>query len=115
MSRLAGMAERLTTGSTTVARRVAAATAAWVTRGRREDLTGWRAALGCWARIVGLTLALYLLWRLLRAVPILLSLLSAVWVVAAWRAGKSSEAAAEHDGGAPAAPRKRPSAPCCWP
>ncbi|MDX3455061.1 hypothetical protein PV396_24490 [Streptomyces sp. ME02-8801-2C] len=88
MSRLSHAADRLATGSTLIARRLATRTAAWVARGRRTDLTGWKAALGCWARLTALLLGLYLLWRLIRAVPNLLWLLSATWTIAAWCAGK---------------------------
>lgn len=100
MSRLARPAARLATGSTTMARRLAARLAAWVARGRRQDLTGWRAALGCWARLAALALGLYLLWKLVRAVPALLWLLSTAWALLAWRAGRpareeSAEALAE--------------------
>lgn len=88
MSRLARPAARLTTGSSVITRRLGARVAAWVRGGRREDLTGWRAALGCWLRLALLCLGLYLLWRLVRAVPTLLWLLSTAWVAGAWRAGK---------------------------
>lgn len=88
MSRLARPADRIATGSALVARRLGARAAAWVSRGRRTDLTGWRAALGCWLRLALLGFGLYLLWRLVRAVPNLLWLLSFGWVLAAWRAGR---------------------------
>jgi hypothetical protein len=85
---LARPADRIATGSTTLARRLGQRLAAWVARGRRHDLDGWRAALGCWLRLATLTLGLYLLWRLARAVPHLMWLLSAGWLAAAWRAGR---------------------------
>jgi hypothetical protein len=88
VSRLVRVVNRLAAGSTTAARRLAVRLAAWVARGRRTDLTGWRAGLGCWARLAALLFGLYLLWRLVRAVPNLLWLLSTVWVVASWRTGK---------------------------
>ncbi|CUW29677.1 MULTISPECIES: hypothetical protein [Streptomyces] len=88
MTRLARPAARLATGSATVARRLTRRAAAWVARGRRADLTGWRAALGCWLRITLLVFGLYLLWRIVRAVPALMWLLSGVWAIAAWRAGR---------------------------
>ncbi|MFF7096392.1 hypothetical protein ACFY9A_28955 [Streptomyces rubradiris] len=97
MSRLARPAARIATGSITVTRRLGRRAAAWVARGRRHDLTGWRAALGCWARLAGLAFGLYLLWRVVRAVPALLWLLSTVWVVAAWRAGKTTAQGAEEE------------------
>ncbi|AQS70855.1 hypothetical protein B1H29_31740 [Streptomyces pactum] len=49
-----------------------------------------KAALGCWARLVLLALGGYLLWRLVRAFPNLLWLLSAGWLVASWRAGREA-------------------------
>lgn len=88
MSRLARPACRIASGSTTVARRLAAGAAAWVRRGRRDDLTGVKAALGCWLRLALLALGGYLLWRLVRAVPNLMWVLTAGWIVASWRAGK---------------------------
>ncbi|CAL9597698.1 hypothetical protein [Streptomyces sp. enrichment culture] len=92
MTRLTTTADRLATGSTTLTRRLAARAAAWVRRGRRDDLTGWRAALGCWARLTLLALGGYLLWRLIRAFPNLLWLLTGTWIIAAWRAGKQASA-----------------------
>lgn len=92
MSRLARPAGRIASGSAAVTRRLGARVAAWVRRGRRADLTGWRAALGCWARLAALALGGYLLWRLVRTVPSLLWLLTAGWLVASWRAGKPAPA-----------------------
>jgi len=98
-------ADRLAAGAAAVARHRIARTETWIARGRRHDLTGWRAALGCWVRIGLLAVGLYLLWRLVRAVPTLLWLLAAVWTAAAWRAGKPATVSpAETDDGAPAAP-----------
>lgn len=102
MSRLACHADRLATGSSVIVRRLGARAAAWVARGRRGDLTGWRAALGCWLRLAVLTLGLYALWRLVRAVPNVMWLLSAGWTAAAWRAGKRAAGAPRED--APAEP-----------
>jgi hypothetical protein len=97
VTRLGHAAGRLADGSSVLARRIAARTAAWVARARRDDLTGWRASLGCWLRLALITLGLYLLWRLVRFLPALLWLLSAGWTAAAWRAGRapSPEAADE--------------------
>ncbi|NEY32070.1 hypothetical protein GTU99_07660 [Streptomyces sp. PRKS01-65] len=78
--------------------------AAWVARGRRDDLTGWRAALGCWLRLAMLALGLYLLWRLVRAVPNLLWLLSTAWVAGAWRAGRTAAPQDDVDPSAEEAP-----------
>ncbi|MGW3110539.1 hypothetical protein [Streptomyces sp. NPDC001091] len=93
MTRLA----RLATGSSIAAHYLAACATAWVARGRRKDLKGWKATLGCWLRLAMLLFGLYLLWRLVRAVPALLWLLSTAWVTAAWRAGKSAEDAFEEE------------------
>ncbi|MFE5258260.1 hypothetical protein [Streptomyces coelicoflavus] len=102
MSRLAHPASRIVAGSVVVTRRLAARAAAWIRRARRDDLTGVKAALGCWARLALLALGLYLLWRLIRAVPNLLWLLSAGWLVASWRAGRTASApAAEEHSAAP--------------
>ncbi|MGW0131907.1 hypothetical protein [Streptomyces sp. NPDC003299] len=89
MSRLARPATRLADGSSRLARSLGARAAAWVARGRRHDLTGWRASLGCWLRLAALAFALYWLWRLVRAVPNLLWLFTACWVAAAWRTGRA--------------------------
>ena len=90
MSRLARPATRLATGSSALARSLAARAAAWCARARRDDLTGWKAVLGCWLRLTLLGLGLYALWRLVRFLPALMWLLSAGWAVAAWRAGRPS-------------------------
>ncbi|TXJ78607.1 hypothetical protein E2C11_16505 [Streptomyces lavendulae] len=95
MSRLARPAARLADGSAAVARGLGRRTAAWVARGRRQDLTGWRATLGCWLRLAVLALGVYLLWRIVRAVPQLMWALTGVWVIAAWRAGREAPAEAE--------------------
>lgn len=90
MSRLARPAERITTGTQTLGRRIAARTTAWCARGRRDDLTGWRAILGVLARLALLALGIYLLARAVRALPNLLWLLSSAWVAGAWRAGRAA-------------------------
>lgn len=95
MSRLARPAGRLATGSGIVARRLAARAAAWCARGRRHDLTGWRAALGILLRLAVLGFGLYLLARIVRALPALMVLLTTAWTVAAWRTGRPSAPAAE--------------------
>ncbi|MFC7892700.1 hypothetical protein [Streptomyces sp. NPDC057381] len=88
MTRLARIADRVATGSQIVTRRVAARAAAWCARGRRDDLTGWRAALGIVARCVLLLFGAYLLARIVRALPALMWVLSTGWTIAAWRAGQ---------------------------
>lgn len=91
--RLPTAADRIATGSALIARRLATRTAAWVSAGRRHDLTGWRATLGCWFRIAILAGAAYIAARALRAVPALLWVLGAAWTIAAWRAGPPPEKA----------------------
>lgn len=95
MSRLARPADRIATGSAAVARRLGARAAAWCARGRRTDLTGWRAALGILVRLALLTLGVYLLARIVRALPALMWLLTTAWTVAAWRAGRPTARAEE--------------------
>jgi hypothetical protein len=93
VNRLATGADRLAAGSAVLVRRVPAALAAWVARGRRADLTGWRAALGPLVR-AGLLLATgYVLVRIVRAVPAVLWLLAPAWLIAAWRAAPRPVAA----------------------
>lgn len=108
MSRLARPADRLATGSALVARRLTARAAAWVRRGRRNDLSGWRAVLGVIARLALLLFGAYLLARIVRALPALMWLLTTGWTIVAWRAGRPApatpaEAPAE---GAPAPDRE---------
>lgn len=104
-------AERLTTGTRILARRAATGAADWVRDGRRHDLTGWRAALGPIARIAVLALGLWVLWRVLRAVPVLLWLATPAWLWGAWRAGKPTPpASAEPADEAPDEPDEEPSA-----
>lgn len=103
MTRLARTADRVATGSQIAIRRVAARAAAWCARGRRDDLTGWRAALGCWLRLALLALGGYLLWRLVRAVPNLLWLLTGAWLAASWRAGRNTPASSADTPAAPPA------------
>ncbi|MBK3524834.1 MULTISPECIES: hypothetical protein [Streptomyces] len=107
LARLARVVIRLTTGSAALARRLTQGTTVWVARGRRHDLTGWKAALGCWLRLVAIGALLYGLWWLFRRVPTLMCLLAGAWVVAAWRAGAPSEQAADdadEEGASEAAP-----------
>ena len=95
MNRLARTVGRLADGSTVTVRRLGARLTAWVARGRRHDLTGWKASLGCWLRLVALIFGLYLLWRLVRAVPALMWPLTGAWTLAAWHAGRPAPEADE--------------------
>jgi hypothetical protein len=98
VSRLARPAARLATGSSLLVRRLAARAAAWCARGRRDDLTGWKAVLGILVRLALLLFGAYLIARIVRALPALMWLLSTGWTVAAWRAGQA----------APATPKEAP-------
>lgn len=89
MSRLHTAADRLARGSATVYRRRADALQAWVCAGRRDDLTGWRAALGPIARMTILAAVAAVLYGVLRAVPWLMWLLTGAWLRAAWKAGRA--------------------------
>lgn len=85
---LARAAARLVHGSELVWGRRSEALAAWVRAGRRDDLTGWRAALGPAARLAILGAAGWLASRLVRARPMLMWMLAAGWLIAAWRASR---------------------------
>jgi hypothetical protein len=78
-------------------RRRTEALVGWVRAGRRDDLHGWRAALGPLLRLVVLGALAYALYALLRALPWLLWLLTAWWLRAAWKAAAQAptEAPAE--------------------
>lgn len=103
MSRLARPAGRLATGSAALTRRIAARATAWCARGRRDDLTGWKAVLGILVRLALLAFGAYLLARIVRALPALMWLLSVGWTAAAWRAGRpTAEVPAEEPGETPA-------------
>ncbi|MFF9811671.1 hypothetical protein ACF1G5_42500 [Streptomyces coeruleorubidus] len=62
-----GMADRLARGSYAVWERRADALTAWVRAGRREDLDGWRAALGPLVRLILLGVLAYAVWVIVRA------------------------------------------------
>ncbi|MEV6437253.1 hypothetical protein [Streptomyces anulatus] len=87
-------AQRLATGSSILVGRIGTRTAAWIRAGRRDDLTGLAAALGCIARAVLVAAGAYLLWRILRAAPALLWALVPAWCWAALRAAPRT--ATEH-------------------
>ncbi|MFJ9214245.1 hypothetical protein [Streptomyces sp. NPDC102264] len=83
MTRLQSLARRVWDGSTVLARRLAEAVSAWIRKGRRDDLSGVAAVLGCIFRVLLVLVGLWLLWRLVRAMPALLWLIVPVWC---WRA-----------------------------
>jgi hypothetical protein len=80
---------RLVTGATLLGRRLVDRASAWVRAGRREDLAGWQASLGCWVRLALLCAGLWVLWRTVRAAPALLWGIAPAVGIAAWRAGRS--------------------------
>ncbi|MFJ3705046.1 MULTISPECIES: hypothetical protein [unclassified Streptomyces] len=79
-------AQRLATGSSTLLARIGNRAADWIRAGRRDDLTGLAAVLGCIARALIVAAAAYALWRIIRATPALLWALVPVWCWAALRA-----------------------------
>ncbi|MDJ1137949.1 hypothetical protein [Streptomyces iconiensis] len=97
----AGITDRLARGSAIVARRRAAALADWVKRGRRADLTGWRAALDPLARLLGLAVLAWIGYQIVRVLPWLMWALTAGWCWAAWRAGTPTSAEQERAADAP--------------
>ncbi|MFI8254097.1 hypothetical protein [Streptomyces filamentosus] len=89
------MIRRLAAGSAIVARHRSEALAAWVAAGRRDDLSGWAAALGPAVRLVALATVAYGALALVRAMPWLMWLLTAWWMRAAWRATAPAEGTSE--------------------
>ncbi|WP_282698025.1 hypothetical protein [Streptomyces sp. CC208A] len=110
MNRAERVSRRLAAGSAAVYRRRADALAAWVAAGRREDLTGVRAALGPLVRLSVLALLVLGGYRALRAAPWLLWPAALVWVAVAWRAGRPAEAAEEPPAEEATGPTPAPSA-----
>ncbi|MFE7236105.1 hypothetical protein ACFVAF_36935 [Streptomyces sp. NPDC057596] len=97
-------ADRLARGSGIVWRHRADALAAWVRAGRRDDLTGWRAALGPIARLLLLGVLAYVVWAVVRALPWLMWLVTGWWIRAAWKAGKTTPTEATEEATEEAAP-----------
>ncbi|MFH9610445.1 hypothetical protein [Streptomyces sp. NPDC017448] len=85
-------AQRLAAGSSTLAAGIGSRAAGWIRAGRRDDLTGLAAALGCIARAVLVAAGAYLLWRIIRAAPALLWALVPAWCWAALRAAPRTAA-----------------------
>ncbi|MEU0133384.1 hypothetical protein ABZ172_04985 [Streptomyces sp. NPDC006296] len=84
----AATAQRLSTGSSVLLARIGDRAAAWIRAGRRADLTGLAAVLGCILRAVIVGAGAYALWRVVRAAPALLWALVPVWCWAALRAAR---------------------------
>lgn len=103
-TRLQRLARRLVDGARIITLRQATHLVAWVRRGRRDDLTGLPAVLGCIIRALLLLLGLYLLWRLIRAFPNLLWLIVPVWC---WRAIRAVPRSAVEQAPEEAAPDPR--------
>ncbi|MER8158146.1 hypothetical protein [Streptomyces sp. NPDC094472] len=90
MTALRRAANRIRTGSAIVAQRRANWVAAWCRKGYRDDLTGWKAALGPIVRAVVLAGAGAVVCLVVRARPWLMWVLTAGWLIAAWRASRSA-------------------------
>ncbi|MGW5852104.1 hypothetical protein ACWFQ8_29860 [Streptomyces sp. NPDC055254] len=88
MSAVARAGVRMRAGSARVCRERAEQLRTWAARGRREDLDGWKAALGSWLRLALLAAAGYGAYWSCRRWPWLMWVLAVWWVAAAWRAGR---------------------------
>lgn len=88
MSRLNRAATRLATGATLLARRLVDRASAWVRAGRRDDLTGWQASVGCWVRLALVVAGVWIAWRIVRAAPAVLWVVLPLLGATAWRAGQ---------------------------
>lgn len=98
-------ARTLTTGQRLLIRNLADRAAAWVRAGRRDDLEGVAAILGCVLRLVLLGAWAYGMWWLLRRWPVVLWAAVPLWCWAAIRAIPDED---EEEGDiepSPAAPR----------
>ncbi|WP_420169021.1 hypothetical protein [Streptomyces violaceoruber] len=84
-------ARTLTHGQRLLLRRLAARAAAWVRAGRRDDLDGLAAVLGCLLRAVLLLAGAYGAWWALRRWPAALWVLVPLWCWAAVRAIPKAE------------------------
>ncbi|WP_228181330.1 hypothetical protein [Streptomyces anulatus] len=79
-------ARTLTHGQRLLLRRLSARAAAWVRAGRRDDLNGVAAILGCIVRLAVLAAGAYGAWLLIRRWPAVLWIVVPVWCWAAIRA-----------------------------
>ncbi|WP_431980027.1 hypothetical protein [Streptomyces qinglanensis] len=92
-------AQRLARGSSLAWERRSDALLAWVRAGRREDLDGWRAALGPLVRLAALGAVAALVYGLVvRALPWLMWALTAWWCRVAWQAGRDAPVTADGTG-----------------
>ncbi|MFD8866025.1 hypothetical protein ACFV1F_16895 [Streptomyces sp. NPDC059590] len=88
MSQYAYAAGRLAVGSRACARRLAAGAAAWCRKSYRDDLTGWKAALGPIVRAAVLAGAGAVVCLVVHARPWLMWVLTVGWLIAAWLASR---------------------------
>ncbi|MFD8687828.1 hypothetical protein [Streptomyces sp. NPDC059651] len=86
MTSMQRRARTLTAGQQILIRRLAERAAAWVRAGRRDDLDGIAAILGCVLRLVLLGAAGYGAWWLVRRWPVILGAAVPLWCWAAIRA-----------------------------
>lgn len=86
MTAMQHRARTLTHGQRILIRRLAKRAAAWVRAGRRDDLDGVAAILGCALRLVLLGAGAYGLWWLVRRWPVVLWAAVPLWCWAAIRA-----------------------------
>lgn len=87
MSALARAGARLRVGSVRVCHARTEQVRTWAAGGRRDDLDGWKAALGSWLRLALLAAAGYAAFWACRRWPWLMWALAAWWCTVAWRAG----------------------------
>ncbi|MEE4493557.1 hypothetical protein [Streptomyces sp. BE230] len=85
-------AQRLAAGSSVLLARIGGRTADWIRAGRRDDLTGLAAVLGCIARALIVAGGAYALWRVIRAAPVLLWAAVPAWCWATLRAAPRAAA-----------------------
>lgn len=90
-------ARTLTAGQRILVRRLADRAAQWVRAGRRDDLDGLAAILGCVLRLVLLTAGAYGVWLLVRRWPTALWVAVPVWCWASVRALPKEEAEPESE------------------
>ncbi|MFC8862669.1 hypothetical protein [[Kitasatospora] papulosa] len=86
-------ARTLTAGQRVLVQRLAALAAKWVRAGRRDDLDGVAAFLGCVLRLVVLGAGGYGAWLLVRRWPAVLWVAVPLWIWAAFRAIPKEDAA----------------------
>ncbi|MEU3700976.1 hypothetical protein AB0E82_01985 [Streptomyces anulatus] len=101
-------ARTLTHGQRLLLQRLTARAAAWVRAGRRTDLDGVAAILGCILRLAVLAAGAYGAWLLIRRWPSVLWLAVPVWCWAAIRAIPQETEQPNEDGEEPAPAAEQP-------